>query len=118
MDSKFDTNNDDACNQQCANQGTAYYSYSDLLNLGTTKVTKTPTVPVASVQSSQPQPKKFNYTLLESFPGFFKAGSVLTDLPTMILAISGCSSKKVSSSSLTILATMGWTSLLPNLPLV
>ena len=87
MDSKFDTNNDDACNQQCANQGTAYYSYSDLLNLGTTKVTKTPTVPVASVQSSQPQPKKFNYTLLESFPGFFKAGSVLTDLPTMILAI-------------------------------
>jgi len=31
--------------------------------------------------------KKFNYTLLESFPGFFKAGSTLTDLPTMILAI-------------------------------
>ena len=29
----------------------------------------------------------FNYTLLESFPGFFTEGTVMTDLPKMILAI-------------------------------
>jgi hypothetical protein len=29
----------------------------------------------------------FKYELLESFPGFFNAGRVMTDLPTMILAI-------------------------------
>jgi hypothetical protein len=29
----------------------------------------------------------FNYTLLESFPGFFTEGAVMTDLPKMILAI-------------------------------
>ncbi len=34
-----------------------------------------------------PPPKEFKYTLLESFPGFFEAGSVMTDLPTMILAV-------------------------------
>lgn len=32
-------------------------------------------------------PKKFNYTLLESFPGFFTAGDQMTDLPALILAI-------------------------------
>ena len=36
---------------------------------------------------SSPQPKKFNYILLESFPGFFTAGTPMTDLPGMILAI-------------------------------
>jgi hypothetical protein len=31
--------------------------------------------------------KRLDYTLLESFPGFFKAGSVMTDLPAMVMAI-------------------------------
>ncbi|NTV41484.1 MAG: hypothetical protein HGA61_04420, partial [Candidatus Moranbacteria bacterium] len=29
----------------------------------------------------------FQYTLLESVPGFFTGGTVMTDLPAMILAI-------------------------------
>ncbi|MDD5397176.1 MAG: hypothetical protein PHW24_03905 [Candidatus Moranbacteria bacterium] len=34
-----------------------------------------------------PTPKQFEYPLLESFPGFFKAKDNLTDLPSLILAI-------------------------------
>ena len=41
--------------------------------------TTTPTTPQTS--------KQFNYTLLESFPGFFNRGDTLTDLPALILAI-------------------------------
>lgn len=40
-----------------------------------------------STAAPAPTSKKFNYTLLESFPGFFAAGSTLTDLPKLILSI-------------------------------
>lgn len=46
-------------------------------------ITTTQQAPVAV----QAQPKKFSYTLLESLPGFFNAGTTLTDLPSLILAI-------------------------------
>lgn len=49
LENKSYVANSGACDQQCANQGTKYYSYSDVANLGTTKVTKTP---VASTTST------------------------------------------------------------------
>ncbi len=39
------------------------------------------------ILSAGPVSAEFQYTLLESFPGFFSAGNVMTDLPGMILAI-------------------------------
>jgi hypothetical protein len=43
--------------------------------------------PAATVPVTAASAKNFNYTLLESFPGFFTEGAVMTDLPKMILAI-------------------------------
>ncbi len=37
--------------------------------------------------SAASTPRLFQYTLLESVPGFFTGGTVMTDLPSMILAI-------------------------------
>ena len=47
LENKYDMPNEDNCNQQCANNGTKYYSYSDSLNLGTKEVTKKPSAGTA-----------------------------------------------------------------------
>lgn len=53
---------DDYCNQTCANRGAKYYSYSNLGNIGFTKVTKQAN---AAIQA----PVATNYIPMEKIPG-------------------------------------------------
>lgn len=80
---------DDACNQECANRGAKYYSYSNLANVGYTLVTKTPnnqsgsstgtTIPNAS--------GNFNYIPLEKIPGSDAATSTTIDFYQYVSAV-------------------------------
>ena len=74
----FGVDSESGCVSQCQITKPGLYSY----NLGPFKKVPPKELPV-TIQT----PDTFSYTLLESFPGFFKAESTMTDLPTMILAI-------------------------------
>ncbi|MDD5397174.1 MAG: hypothetical protein PHW24_03895 [Candidatus Moranbacteria bacterium] len=77
----YAVSSEDACIGQCQISDPGMYNYDS------TGFKSVPAKVVTDASATTPTPKQFDYPLLESFPGFFKAKDNLTDLPSLILAI-------------------------------
>jgi hypothetical protein len=72
----FAVSNEEGCLTQCRGSSSKVYQYD-------TNAWKD----VPAVATNAPASTRFNYTLLESFPGFFTRDTQMTDFPAMIIAI-------------------------------